>query len=80
MDASLFGSRLKETSFDGTNSSLGSVGDIKLGEDVLDVNFDRAHTHHQGSGYLPVGPTLCQQLQHFELAWCQLHGEWFFSV
>jgi hypothetical protein len=47
---------------------------------MLDVDFDRAHTHQQVSAYLPIGLTLCEQLQHFELTWCQLHGEWFFSV
>ena|SRR6266704_3436326 len=60
---------MEQTQFNGPDSGLGTVGDTELGEDVLDVGFDRAHTHNQVLGDLAVGLTLGEQLQHFALAW-----------
>ena len=36
---------------------------------MLDMNFDRTHTHNQLVGDLAVGQALCKQLQHLALTW-----------
>src|SRR5436309_1917247 len=66
--ASLHGCCAEEAHLNGTYSRLRAVGDTQLGQDVLHMDFDRTHTHRQLVGNLPVGLTLCEQLQHFALA------------
>src|SRR2546422_8450107 len=51
-----------------SHSRLGAVGNPQFGQDVLHMDFDRAHTHRQVAGNLPVGLSLGEQLQHFALA------------
>ena len=58
----LSGVRMEQTKFDGSDCGLRTVGDAELGEDVLDVNFDRAHAHCQLMRNLAVGLSLCEQL------------------
>ena len=57
-----------EAHLDGTHSRLGAVGNPQFGQDVLHMDFDRAHTYRQVAGNLPVGLPLGEQLQHFALA------------
>src|SRR5712671_2662880 len=71
---SLSGCSREQTQFDGTNSSLSTVRDTELGEDVHDVDFDCAYTNSQVVGNLPVGLSLREQLQHFTLTGRQPPG------
>ena len=70
---SLLGCAMEQAKFNSTDSSLCTVGRTELGEDMLDMDFDRAHAHAQGVGDLTVGLSLGEQLQHLALTWGQPH-------
>jgi len=59
---------LEQAEFEGSHSSLSTVADTKLGENMLYMDFDGTHTYRQRASDLAVRLALCEELQHLVLA------------
>src|SRR5437763_4230313 len=63
-DGELYGWRSNEPELDRAHRRLGAIGDAKFGDNLADVELDRAHADVERAGNRAVGLSLRHQPQH----------------
>ena len=59
----------------GMGYCLGAISGVQFAGDVVDMRLDRADRQNQLAGNFPVGHSRSNQLQHFQLTFAELGGE-----